>query len=1064
VWIIQDGWLTEISIPNDISIDAVDSSGAKVTYSVSATHDGASTSVSCTPESGSIFSIGETAVLCTAATGRTSTFTVTVNEPEPIPTATKPGPPRNFKATAASATEIDLSWESPAAYDGPPVSGYKIEFKKSGDLDFTDLDTTGVITNYQHAGLSPGTTYSYKISAINSIGASNTVAASAVPEHTEVPTNLVATAISPTTIILSWNAPSQTYGFNIVGYIIERVLAPGVFETQTETTGSQTSVTLTGLQPGQTYTYVVSTKFNLGQSPESDEASATTTSSGPSPIPTSLTNLACDWGNEEISDSQFLNGIQDLLDSGKLILKGTASSTYNPNQSIPAWVNNNAGWWCDGQIAYVDFENGLLYLLQNGYLRVGDQTDLPPSITVSTDRSSYKYGDTIRISGFIRNLETTYQVDVTLLIQDSRGDIVSIAQLTPNSDGSFAVSVTQTSHWELTGTYSVKAKYGGQEAETTFYFTGGAGTAPTPLPDCKPLDFVDQSKDPQYYLDRYYNERTYKEWFDSNYPGITIEEGVCLDAPTPSPTRVTVLVNVGSFSAYPGDSVRIFGTTSGLDSFSRVRISITDPNGNTILSAYTTTDYNGKFNTSQTLPRNLTIPGKYTVTANVGVAVSSSTTASFELRVKDTSPSFSVNVETDQSSYNQGDIIVISGKVSNPQDYEVVVRVTNPRDVPVYQQNLGLKSDGSFSDMLIARDDSKWIEGTFTVKATHNDKSATSSFRFIDSTPTPTPSPSSAKVIIPQGTSVPGCEESNECWIPSTIRVSQYGEVTWRNDDTAAHTVTSGIISEGPDGNFDSSLFMAGTAYSVSFDSEGTFSYFCMVHPWMKGTVIVGDGGPIPPPPSPSITISVSADQAVYDLGDIVNLQVKISGTSTSQNVGVSVSDPTGKAVVSRSLSTDRNGNADFEFGIHEDFKTGTYLVAATSSIAGVTYKDDTHFKIQSQFNQIRIVSVEGTDQQGNPSSFSRGEMVFVKVVVTANKPIASLITVNLFDSELTTIGIGSFRTTLSTGESEMILSFLIPEDAATGAADIYANAFSDWPSNGGVPLTSEFSAQVRIT
>jgi len=74
------------------------------------------------------------------------------------------------------------------------------------------------------------------------------------------------------------------------------------------------------------------------------------------------------------------------------------------------------------------------------------------------------------------------------------------------------------------------------------------------------------------------------------------------------------------------------------------------------------------------------------------------------------------------------------------------------------------------------------------------------------------------------------------------------------------------------------------------------------------------------------------------------------------------------------------------------------------------------------------------------------------------------LITVNLFDSQLTTIGIASFRTTLSTGQSEMILSFLIPEDAAVGTADIYANAFSDWPSNGGIPLTGEFSAQVRIT
>ncbi len=316
------------------------------------------------------------------------------------------------------------------------------------------------------------------------------------------------------------------------------------------------------------------------------------------------------------------------------------------------------------------------------------------------------------------------------------------------------------------------------------------------------------------------------------------------------------------------------------------------------------------------------------------------------------------------------------------------------------------------------------------------------------------------------GSSVPGCEETNECFIPSPVNIAIGDTVTWVNDDTAAHTSTSGSAAGGPDGNWDSSLVMVGSSFSHTFEEAGDYPYFCMVHPWMTGMVIVGEGGPIPPPPTPSprISISVNADQAVYDLGDIVNLRVKISGTTSSQNVGVSVSDPTGKAVVSRTLSTDRNGNADFDFGIHEDFKTGTYRVAVTSSIGGVTYKDATHFKIQSQFNQIRIVSVEGTDQQGNPAPFTRDQMGFVKVVVNANKPIASLITVNLFDSELTTIGIASFRTTLSPGDSEVILSFMIPDDAATGAADIFTNAFSDWPSNGGIPLTGEFSANVRIT
>lgn len=103
-----------------------------------------------------------------------------------------------------------------------------------------------------------------------------------------------------------------------------------------------------------------------------------------------------------------------------------------------------------------------------------------------------------------------------------------------------------------------------------------------------------------------------------------------------------------------------------------------------------------------------------------------------------------------------------------------------------------------------------------------------------------------ASVSIPAGSSVPGCEETDECYIPSVVTIDVGGEVTWSNDDTAAHTVTSGSIDEGgPDGVFDSSLFMAGTTFSFKFDGvePGTYPYFCMVHPWMVGSVIVqGEG------------------------------------------------------------------------------------------------------------------------------------------------------------------------------------------------------------------------------
>ncbi len=95
----------------------------------------------------------------------------------------------------------------------------------------------------------------------------------------------------------------------------------------------------------------------------------------------------------------------------------------------------------------------------------------------------------------------------------------------------------------------------------------------------------------------------------------------------------------------------------------------------------------------------------------------------------------------------------------------------------------------------------------------------------------------SATVENAAGSSTPGCEP--DCFIPSTVVITVGGTVTWENTDTAAHTSSSGTPADGPDGVFDSSLIISGGSFSHTFDTAGTYDYFCMVHPWMEGTVIV---------------------------------------------------------------------------------------------------------------------------------------------------------------------------------------------------------------------------------
>ena len=111
-------------------------------------------------------------------------------------------------------------------------------------------------------------------------------------------------------------------------------------------------------------------------------------------------------------------------------------------------------------------------------------------------------------------------------------------------------------------------------------------------------------------------------------------------------------------------------------------------------------------------------------------------------------------------------------------------------------------------------------------------------------------------IDIALGSSVPGCEETADgCYIPSSVVLAKADtEVTWLNTDTAAHTVTSGTPDDGPDGLFDSSVIMADGQYTKGFErgfSDGVYPYYCTVHPWMTGTIIIGNV----PEPEPEISI-----------------------------------------------------------------------------------------------------------------------------------------------------------------------------------------------------------------
>jgi len=74
---------------------------------------------------------------------------------------------------------------------------------------------------------------------------------------------------------------------------------------------------------------------------------------------------------------------------------------------------------------------------------------------------------------------------------------------------------------------------------------------------------------------------------------------------------------------------------------------------------------------------------------------------------------------------------------------------------------------------------------------------------------------------------------------PYYLSVNVGEVVEWQNFDDDAHTVTSGTPEDGPDGYFDTGLFLSQKSFKIQLNQAGIFDYFYMVHPWMTGIISV---------------------------------------------------------------------------------------------------------------------------------------------------------------------------------------------------------------------------------
>src|SRR6185369_343869 len=324
----------------------------------------------------------------------TISYTVKATSAQSSTDTTVPTVPSGLTASAASSSQVNLSWSAATDTGGSGLAGYKI-YRSGVQIG------TSTTTSYSNTGLSASTSYCYTMAAYDNAGntsAKGTQACATTPAGTDttapsVPSGLVASAASSGQINLSWSAATDTGGSGLAGYKIYR---SGV-QIGTSTT---TSYSNTGLSAGTSYCYTVAAYDNAGNtSAKSTQACATPSATTDTTVPSvpsglvanaaSSSQINLSWSAATDTGGSGLGGYK-IYRSGVQI--GTSTTTSYSNTGLSAGTS-----YCYTVAAYDNAGNTSAQGTQACATPQASVDTVPPTVSLTSPSGGSTVSGTITL-------------------------------------------------------------------------------------------------------------------------------------------------------------------------------------------------------------------------------------------------------------------------------------------------------------------------------------------------------------------------------------------------------------------------------------------------------------------------------------------------------------------------------------------------------------------------------------------------------------------------------------------------------------------------------------------